>query len=75
MLHKGADVLIHALDISKQTTPRLPLLDMGAAIIEVEHSACEMPGMKNLAHYINHTFTELDAVFYQEEAASRILQV
>jgi putative NIF3 family GTP cyclohydrolase 1 type 2 len=74
MLRRGADVLVHALDASKQTTTRLPLLDMGASIIEVEHGACEMPGMKNLAQYINDTFSQLTAVFFCEEPASRIVR-
>lgn len=74
MLDKGADVLVHALDASTQTTTRLPLLDVGAAIVEVEHSACEMPGMKGLVRYINDTFEELTGAFYREEPASRIIR-
>jgi len=74
MLNKGADVLIHVFDASQQTTLRLPLLDMGASIIEVEHSASEMPGMKNMAKYINNTFPDLSAKFYCEEPESRVVQ-
>ena len=71
MLGRGADVLVHALDGSTQSTIRLPLLDLGANIIEVEHSVAEMPGMRQLADYINKTFPDLEAEFYKNEPASR----
>ncbi len=74
MLSRGADVLVHALDCSTQTMTRLPLLDLGASIIEVEHSVAEMPGMQQLASYINSTFQDLEAVFYKHEPQSRIVQ-
>jgi len=74
MLSRGADVLVHALDASTQTVTRLPLLDLGASIIEVEHSVAEMPGMKRLAEYINREFAGVEAAFYCNEPASRIVR-
>jgi len=74
MLSCGADVLVHALDGSPQSVIRLPLLDLGASIIEVEHAVAEMPGMRQLAAYINGTFRDLSAVFYRNEPESLIVK-
>ena len=73
MLSLGADVLVHALDVSSQTGVRLPLLDLGANIIEVEHSVSEIPGMINLVRYLEMTYPALEVQFYRQESQSSIV--
>ena len=73
MLERGADVLVQVFDRAFQTFTRLPLLDLGANLIVVEHGASEMPGMRNMARYVNATFPSLEATFYRREPDSRVV--
>ena len=67
MLELGADVLIVTFDRAMQTTVRIPLVEMGANLIAVEHGVAEMPGMQSMAAYLEKTFPGVDAAFYCEE--------
>jgi len=67
MLELGADALVLTFDRAIQTTIRLPLLEMGANLITVEHGTAEMPGMQSMAEYLNRTFPEMEATFYCAE--------
>lgn len=70
MLDLGADVLIVTFDRALQTTIRIPLVEMNANIIVVEHGIAEMPGMQSMAEYLEKTFPEIKAVFYCEEPSA-----
>lgn len=74
MLELGADVLIVTFDAAFQTFIRIPLIEMGANLIVVEHGIAEMPGMQSMAEYLNHTFPEVEATFYNQEPAAETLQ-
>ena len=71
MLALGADVMVQVFDRAFQTFTRLPLLDLGANLIVVEHGVTEMPGMRNMASYINETFPGVKATYYGLEYKSR----
>jgi putative NIF3 family GTP cyclohydrolase 1 type 2 len=73
MLAQGADALVQVFDRAYQTFTRLPLLDLGAGLIVVEHGAAEMPGMENLARYLNETFPGVHASFYRREPDTRLV--
>ena len=73
MLDLGADVLVQVFDRAFQTFSRLPLLDLGANLIVLEHGVTEMPGMASMARYINEVFPDLTATFYRHEADSRVV--
>ena len=70
MLELGADVLVMTFDRALQTTMRIPLTEMGANIIVVEHGISEMPGMKSMAEYLQKTFPGIEAKFYCHEPAA-----
>ena len=53
-----------------QTTVRIPLAELGANVIAVEHGTAEMPGMQSMAEYLNRTFPGVEARFYCEEPAA-----
>lgn len=67
MLKLGADVLVMTFDRASQTTVRIPLAEMGARMIVVEHGVAEMPGMKAMADYLESVFPGLQATFYAHE--------
>lgn len=70
MLELGADVLVLTFDRAFQTTVRIPLTELNANMIVVEHGVAEMPGMQNMALYIEKTFPGIKAVFYCEEPSA-----
>jgi len=70
----GADLLVVVYDRALQTTVRLPLAELGAAVVTVEHGTAEMPAMRNLARYITETFGDLEATFYAREPVSRLIR-
>jgi len=59
MVDLGADVLIVCYDGASYWATRERLVELGAAVIAVEHGTSEMPGMMNLAKYLRETFSEL----------------
>jgi len=59
MVDLGADVLIVCYDGASYWAARERLYELGAAVIAVEHGTCELPGMMNLAKYLDETFAEL----------------
>jgi hypothetical protein len=67
MLELGADVLVVTLDRALQETVRIPLAEMGANVIAVEHGVAEMPGMRSMSHYLEQAFPGISATFYCEE--------
>jgi putative NIF3 family GTP cyclohydrolase 1 type 2 len=67
MIELGADALVLTFDRGLQTTVRLPLLEMGANIVVVEHGVAEMPGMQSMAEYLNRAFPGVEAKFYCHE--------
>ena len=67
MLDLGADVLIVTFDRALQTTIRIPLTEMDANVIAVEHGVAEMPGMQSMASYLEQTFPGVHASFYCRE--------
>ena len=67
MVELGADVLVLTLDRALQTTVRIPLVEMGANLLVVEHGVAEMPGMQSMAEYLSKTFPGVEATFYCEE--------
>lgn len=73
MLELGADALVLTLDRAFQTTIRIPLLEMNANLIVVEHGTAEMPGMLSMAEYLNKTLEGVEAKFYCEEPAAKTI--
>lgn len=70
MMELGADVLVMTFDRASQTANRIPLVEMGANLLVVEHGIAEMPGMQRMAEYLNSTFEGVEASFYCEEPAA-----
>jgi len=73
MLELGADLLVLTFDRALQTAVRIPLAEMGARMIVVEHGVSEMPGMKSMAEYLEKTFPGIKAKFYCNEPAARAI--
>ena len=73
MLKLGADVLVLTFDRAFQTTIRIPLAEMSARMIVVEHGVSEMPGMKSMSAYLEKTFPGIDAKFYCHEPAAQTI--
>jgi len=73
MLELGADVLILTFDRAFQNTIRIPLAEMGANIIVVEHGTSEMPGMQSMAVYLPRIFPEIETLFLAKEPQSYIV--
>jgi len=71
MLSLGADVMVQVFDRAFQTFTRLPLVDLGANLIVVEHGVAEMPGMQNMALHLPEMFPGVRAAFYRCEPDSR----
>ena len=67
MFELGADALVVTFDRALQTTIRIPLLEMGANLVVVEHGVAEMPAMRRMAEYLESTFPEVSARFYCHE--------
>jgi putative NIF3 family GTP cyclohydrolase 1 type 2 len=67
MLELGADVHIVCFDRATQTTVRIPLSEMGASMLVLEHGTSEMPGMQSMTRYLKETFDGIDTTFYCEE--------
>ena len=67
MLELGADVLVVTLDRALQETIRIPLSEMGANVVAVEHGVAEMPGMERMAAYLEEVFPEITCTFYCRE--------
>ena len=66
-LAAGPDVMITVFDRAFQTLSRVPLAELGANLIVVEHGVTEMPGMQNMARYLTETFPDLSAAYYRNE--------
>lgn len=75
MLKLGAEVLVLTFDRAFQTTIRIPLAEMGARMIVIEHGVSEMPGMKSMATYLEKTFSGIEATFYCHEPAAQAMTV
>lgn len=74
MLELGADVLIVTFDQAQQESIRIPLTEMNANVIAVEHGVAEMPGMQSMATYLESVFPGIQAAFYcREPGAETIL--
>lgn len=73
MLELGADALVLTFDQAAQTRIRIPLVEMGARLLVVEHGVSEMPGMQSLAGYLEKTFPGVRAAFYAREPAADTL--
>ena len=73
MLELGADVLVLTFDRAWQTDIRIPLSELGANLLVVEHGVSEMPGMRNMASYLEKTFPEITTSFYCHEPAAEII--
>ena len=73
MLELGADVLVVTFDRAAQTLIRIPLAEMGANVLCVEHGIAEMPGMQAMATYLQQTFPSLTATCYCLEPAAETL--
>ncbi len=63
MVALGADVLVVCYDGASYWQTRERLVEMGVAVIVVEHGTSEMWGMENLARYLSQQFPTL-AVHY-----------
>jgi len=73
MLDLGADVLVVTYDRALQETIRIPLTEMDANVICVEHGVAEMPGLQSMALYLNQTFPGIQATFYCREPAAETI--
>ena len=73
MLDLGADVLVVTLDRALQETIRVPLSEMGANVIAVEHGVAEMPGMQSIASYLEQTYPGIQATFYCREPGAETI--
>lgn len=67
MLELGADVLIVTFDRALQETIRIPLTEMNANVIALEHGVSEMPGMQSMAAHLEQVFRGVRATFYCRE--------
>ena len=74
MLELGADVLVVTFDRAHQTTIRIPLTEMNANVLAVEHGISEMPGMQSMAAYLNKTFPDIESTFYCKEPLTETVQ-
>lgn len=73
MFELGADAFVLTFDRALQTTIRIPLAEMGANLIVIEHGVSEMPGMRNMVRYIEKNFPGVETKFYCEEPMARTL--
>jgi putative NIF3 family GTP cyclohydrolase 1 type 2 len=73
MLELGADALVLTFDRAFQTTIRIPLSEMGANLLVVEHGVAEMPGMESMARYLEKAFPGIQATFYCNEPEAQTL--
>ena len=70
MLELGADALLVTYDRAMHTSVRIPLTEMGANVLVVEHGVAEMPGMQRMAQYLEQTYSGVQATFYCNEPAA-----
>lgn len=73
MLDLGADVLVVTFDRALQETIRIPLTEMDANVICVEHSVSEMPGMQSMASYLEQAFPGTNSKFYCREPRAKTI--
>ncbi len=64
MIDLGADLLIVCYDGDTYWHDRERFVELGAAVLMVEHCTSEMWGIKNLATYLKETFPELHIQYY-----------
>ena len=64
MIELGADVLIVCYDGDWYWRDRERFVELGAAVIMVEHGTSEMWGMENLARYMRTAFPGLDVQYF-----------
>jgi len=67
MIDAGADVLIVCYDGASYWETRERLVELGAAVITVEHGTSEIWGMQSLARYLGESFPELEVRFYDRQ--------
>ncbi len=63
----GAGLLVLVYDRAGQLTTRIPLAEVGANVLVVEHAVAETPAMRRLGEYIEMTFPNIESRFYNEE--------
>lgn len=66
MVEAGADVLIMCHDGAPYWCVRERLVEMGAAIITVEHGSSEMPGLMSLRDHLAGVFPDVEFVWIAE---------
>ncbi|MFC1736996.1 Nif3-like dinuclear metal center hexameric protein [Candidatus Hydrogenedentota bacterium] len=64
MVDIGSDVLIVCFDGASYWRVRQRMAELGAAVITVEHGSSEMPGIENLAKYLDKTYDEIEVKYY-----------
>ena len=64
MVELGADVLIVCYDGASYWKDRERFVELGAAVLMVEHGTSEMWGMENLARYLMETFPQVTFRYY-----------
>ncbi len=70
MIELGADVLVVTFDRAFQETIRIPLTEMNANVIALEHGVAEMPGMQSMTERLRQVFPGLKTTFYCLEPKS-----
>ena len=66
MVDMGSDVLIVCDDGAWYWRTRERLVELGAAVIVVEHGTSEMWGLENLARYLARTFPALEVHYFDQ---------
>lgn len=66
MVKFGADVLIMCYDGASYWSHRERLVEMGAAILTVEHGTSEMPGMMNLRDHLADRYPAVEFIWIAE---------
>jgi putative NIF3 family GTP cyclohydrolase 1 type 2 len=66
MIDLGADLLIVCYDGDTYWRDRERFVELGAAVIMVEHGTSEMWGIESLATYLRETFPELTVRYYSK---------
>ena len=68
-------ILVVTFDRALQDSIRIPLSEMDANLICVEHGVSEMPGMQSMANYLQQTFPGIQASFYCREPSAETVQM
>ena len=63
----GAGLLVVVYDRAKLLDSRIPLVEIGANVLAVEHSVAETPAMRRLGEYIEKTFPGIRSCYLNEE--------